>query len=315
MKLSVIIPVYMVEATLTRCLESIVQQDIDGIELILVDDGSPDQSGKMCDDWAQRDEVKRKGCHIRVVHQQNRGLSAARNSGLKVAQGDYVTFVDSDDYLTMGTYRPLLDILTEHPECDLLEFPVLRFQGSKRESVLNFRPKVYTEMREYWFGEQVYAHCYAWNKIYRRQLFEGIEFPEGVLFEDTWTLPRLLAKAQQVATTDKGLYCYTANDKGITATADGHALKSLLQAHLAAMQNYPLDESIASDHYYLHVANVQIMVSEWTNEPPLLPQRHIGHICGLHGVGKLKAIINNLLGINMLCKTFQALHKIAKPRS
>jgi glycosyltransferase involved in cell wall biosynthesis len=246
MLLSVIIPVYRVEATLDRCLCSVVQQNVDDMELILVDDGSPDFSGKICDEWSSRHEMKGGRTSIRVIHQQNRGLSAARNSGLKVAQGDYVTFVDSDDYLAPDTYRPLLDLLRQHPECDLIEFPVLRFQGSKRESLLTFRQRTFDDMREYWYGEQAYAHCYAWNKLYRRQLFEGVEFAEGVVFEDTWLLPRLLAKARHVATTDMGLYYYTANDQGITATADGQVLKSLLQAHLAAMQQYPLDKSLAS---------------------------------------------------------------------
>lgn len=315
MKLSVIIPVYRVEATLMRCLESIVRQDVDDMELILVDDGSPDLSGKMCDEWSRHNDGAQRRCHVRVMHQPNQGLSAARNNGLKVAQGDYVTFVDSDDHLASDTYRPLLDILQEHPEYDLLEFPVLRFPGSKRESLLSFQPRVFTDMRAYWYGEQAYAHCYSWNKIYRRQLFEGVEFPKGKLFEDTWTFPLLLAKARVVATTDKGLYHYTANTQGITATADGRALKSLLLAHLAAMQQFPLDESEASDHYYLHVANTQIMVSETTGEPPLLPQRRVYELSSLHGVELAKAIINNLLGVNMLCKTFQAIHKIVKPRS
>lgn len=315
MRLSVIIPVYNVEATLERCLQSVVRQNVEGMEVILVDDGSPDRSGKMCDEWVSREVAMRKNCHIQVIHQQNLGLSAARNSGLKVAQGDYVAFVDSDDHLAPDTYRQLLDTLQEHPEYDLLEFPVLRFQGSKQESLLSFSQQAFTDMREYWFGEQTYNHCYAWNKLYRRQLFEGVKFPEGVLFEDTWLLPRLLSKADCVATTDKGLYHYTANEQGITATADGNALNSLLQAHLHAMKQFPLDEGIASDHYYLHVANVQIMVCEMTGAPPLLPWRHIGSTHQLQGVCKIKAIINNLLGINMLCKTFQAIHKIVKPRS
>ena len=97
MKLSIIIPVYRVETTLDRCVESIMNQNLDDFEIILVDDGSPDNCPKMCDDWAKRDT------HISVIHQQNRGLSDARNAGIDTARGDYITFVDSDDYITGHT--------------------------------------------------------------------------------------------------------------------------------------------------------------------------------------------------------------------
>ncbi len=117
MKLSIIIPVYRVEATLDRCIESVLHQDIDDFEVILIDDGSPDNCPKMCDEWALRD------AHIRVIHQPNGGLSAARNAGIDAAQGEYITFVDSDDYISPDTYAPLLEDIGT---ADIIEYPVYK---------------------------------------------------------------------------------------------------------------------------------------------------------------------------------------------
>ena len=100
-KLSVVIPVFRVEHTLQRCVESVLQQDLSDMEVILVDDGSPDHCPKLCDEWAEKDT------RIKVIHQENKGLSGARNAGIDIAQGDYLTFVDSDDYLALNTYQPL----------------------------------------------------------------------------------------------------------------------------------------------------------------------------------------------------------------
>ena len=123
--LTVIIPVYKTAATLDRCVESVLSQ-ADGCELILVDDGSPDSCGDLCDRWAERSD------RISVVHQPNRGLSAARNSGIARSHAPYVTFVDSDDVLQPHTLPPLLALLAAHPDYDLVEYPVEIHYGSPR---------------------------------------------------------------------------------------------------------------------------------------------------------------------------------------
>ena len=116
MKLSVIIPVYRVEDTLDRCVESVLCQSVDEMEVILVDDGSPDQCPAKCDLWAEKD------ARIRVIHKENGGLSDARNAGIDVAQGDFITFVDSDDYLEANTYKSLLQQLED---ADILEYSTM----------------------------------------------------------------------------------------------------------------------------------------------------------------------------------------------
>lgn len=114
MKLSIVVPVFNVENSLDECIESILQQSFHDIEVILVDDGSTDNSPSICDRWADKDT------RIIVIHQPNGGLSNARNKGIEHANGHYITFVDSDDKISHDTYERLMDILLAHPEYDLL---------------------------------------------------------------------------------------------------------------------------------------------------------------------------------------------------
>ena len=113
MKLSIIIPVYAVETTLNQCIESVVSQDYNDFELLLVDDGSPDHCPQICDRWAAKDQ------RVRVIHQKNGGLSDARNKGIEEARGEYITFIDSDDYIEAHTLKPLMSHLSFHPEIDI----------------------------------------------------------------------------------------------------------------------------------------------------------------------------------------------------
>ena len=215
--LSIIIPVYCVENTLDRCVKSVVGQSYHDIEVILVDDGSPDHCPEMCDRWAQKDG------RIRVIHQNNGGLSDARNVGIDASRGEWLTFVDSDDYIEEGTLEQVMAATADN---DLVEYPVERFCGSPQESLLTFEPKVYKDMSDYWLNGQAYEHSYVWNKIYRKELFNQIRFPKGQVFEDIQTLPLLLQKAHRVATIPHGLYHYCWNESGITGTANGEGMES-----------------------------------------------------------------------------------------
>lgn len=290
-KLSVVIPVFRVEHTLQRCVESVLQQDLSDMEVILVDDGSPDHCPKLCDEWAEKET------RIKVIHQENKGLSGARNAGIDISQGDYLTFVDSDDYLALNTYQPLLALLAQHPEYDILEYPIA--------GRLPLKQKTYGDMKAYWLEGEAYRHTYACNKIYKRSLFKNIRFPIGKLFEDVYTLPQLLRIATTVATTDVGCYHYCYNPNGITAQADGNALAQLLQAHLQS--GMPID-----DNYYLHLANIQSDVWERTKYPILLPTRKLD-VRLFHSKEKIKVITLNILGISTLCRINEVIHLIKKP--
>ncbi len=308
MKLSIIIPVYRVEATLDRCVESVLNQNLDDFEVILVDDGSPDDCPRKCDEWAQRSP------HIQVIHKHNGGLSDARNAGLDLAQGEYVTFVDSDDYIAPETYRPLLATLVSKADVDIIEYPVFEHYGSKKQHLLKFSTdKEYTDMDEYWYLSQAYNHTYACNKLYRRVLFCDVRFPVGMPFEDAITLPSLLKKARSVITSSCGLYYYCFNDHGITATANGEALNVLLQAHLAIIKSSSRYDTYFQQ-YYMHVLNIQMDVYELTDQEPILPVRHVD-AGNLNGLSKLKAIALNLIGIKALCKLNKYIHKIWRNHS
>jgi len=288
MKLSVIIPVYKVEHTLDRCVESVLRQHVNDMEVILVDDGSPDQCPQRCDDWAKKD------IRIQVIHKENGGLSDARNAGLSIAKGDLFTFVDSDDWLEADTYEPLISMMKE---CDLLEFSI--------SNKLPLKDRSYNDVGEYWIKEQAYTHTYAWNKIYRRELFDNVKFPKGRIFEDVYTLPLLLLKAKKVMTTQRGFYHYEWNPQGISATADGQGLAQLLDAHLQS--GMPID-----DRYYMYLANIQIDVYGQTKNPISLPTRKV-NISELPKKFIIKGIILNTFGIKTLCRIFKIIHLFKAP--
>lgn len=301
MLLSIIIPVYLVEETLQRCVKSVLQQTFTDWELILVDDGSPDGCPALCDEYCLQDN------RIKVVHQANGGLSAARNTGLLQAQGSYVTFVDSDDYVRKDTYQQVMQQLVEQPEIDIIEYPITLHAGNKqREKILSFPVKSYNNMLTYWFESKAYLHTYAWNKVYKRRLFNQVRYPANKVFEDVYTLPLLLRQSKVVATTDKGMYFYVDNPQGITATAGGEQLKDLLHAHLALLQESQLTEHEGFANYYEHILNIQMDVCEMTEEQPTLPSFSFR---GQQDI-PFKTRLSSLIGIQRLCQLNQFIHKV-----
>lgn len=291
MTLSIIIPVYRVENTLDRCVQSVLKQDFNDFEVILVDDGGNDNCPKLCDEWAKKDH------RVRVIHQANGGLSAARNAGIDIAKGEYLTFVDSDDYLDAGLYSKLMRYLATYASIDLLEYSVIVREGGREEHCLTLQEKQYTSSEKYWLQGKAYAHTYAWNKIYRARLFQNVRFPVGRVFEDVHTLPQLLTQAKCIATTSEGYYHYMDNPNGITRQATGKELQDLLEAHIAYFQ---ADNAIDA-HYYAHVLNIQLDVFELTGRAPRLPHKHY--------CGTAKLFLLQLLGIKRLCQLNRLIHK------
>lgn len=229
MLLSVIIPVYKTEKTLDRCIESVLGQDVSaGMEVILVDDGSPDNCPALCDAWAERDS------RIRVVHQENKGLGAARNAGLDIATGEYVTFVDSDDYLAADTYPNLLRRLEEHPDVDILEYEFKMLGG--KSSSCKLADCKWPDARQYWLQTRAWWHSYACNKIYRRSLFDEVRYADNIFCEDMLCLVELLKRNPVVATAHLGTYMYVWNEAGLTANASAKKIRELLETHIYAKQ-------------------------------------------------------------------------------
>lgn len=211
-EITVIVPVYKVEKYLTRCVDSILSQTFENFDLVLVDDGSPDNCGQMCERFAAQDS------RITVIHQENGGLSAARNTGIdwamKNSGSGYLCFVDSDDWL----HPMFLSYL--HGAAGMLGCPVsvCGFFRSSGEEIPNPGKVEFQSMsaEEYYCGgEEGRIAATAWAKLYEKRLFESIRFPVGKLHEDEFTTYRLLYAGGRVAVTDAKLTAYFQNQAGI----------------------------------------------------------------------------------------------------
>ena len=202
--ISVIIPVFKTERYLERCVESVRNQTYQNLEIILIDDGSPDHCGVMCDAYAQQD------ARIRVIHQENAGQASARNRGLDIARGEYIGFVDSDDYIDTGMYYSLYALLVKndvHIAC--CGTCVVDEQGKTKSTFNNPTEGIILYDRDQALGEHLHntritsSLC---DKLYVAEIFNGIRMIEGMIYEDMEVLPRCLAKAQQVVYSSEPLY-------------------------------------------------------------------------------------------------------------
>lgn len=233
MKLSIIVPIYKVEQYLGKCVDSLINQDLPSkvYEIILVDDGSPDRCGEICDEYAASHS------NVKVIHRENGGLSAARNSGVDVAQGQYIQFVDSDDYLEPNVLGNLVRKM-EEDELDILRF---NYQNVNEEYKI-FEPykvdKLFVDYKDKVCGgitfltERLGYGCYAWQFIIKRELLENCLFKEGVYFEDTEWTPRLLMKASRVTSTNLMVYNYLMREGSITQSVDEKKKRKVLEDKL-----------------------------------------------------------------------------------
>ena len=293
--LSVIIPVYNVQTTLDRCVASILRQGVEELQVILVDDGSTDESHDKCDNWTNRDK------RIEVVHQKNKGLSAARNAGIEKAKGELITFVDSDDFVQDDTYALLIQKMNEHQEYDILEFPVFIGFGSKDEHPLKLKDECFVSLPDYWVRGGGFSHAYAWNKIYRQSIFKDVRFPEGRVYEDVHTIPDLFKQCKCLATTNQGLYYYCVNENGITAKAGGEHIRMLLEGYMKVVGQYP--EVINDDAFYIDLLNTQLETYRLTGDKPVIPVRKFKNISRLRKKSyQWKAHILNTFGLYTLCQ-------------
>ncbi|MBQ3553323.1 MAG: glycosyltransferase family 2 protein [Clostridia bacterium] len=195
---SIIVPVYNVEKYLERCIKSVLSQTYPNIELILVDDGSKDSSPQICDSYADRE-------NITVIHKENGGLSSARNAGIKRATGEYIFFLDSDDFIHDECIQTLYDIMTQC-DCDIV-------QGNFERGTLDFfADKVIKEEVELVsYQEALLGFRYktlAWGKLYRRFVIDDVEFPEGLIHEDEAVYYQYACRAKKIAITNRALYYY-----------------------------------------------------------------------------------------------------------
>ncbi len=208
--ISIIVPVYNVEKYLEKCVKSIIHQTYQKIEIILVDDGSKDNSGKLCD------ELQKKDNRIKVIHKPNGGLSDARNAGLKLAQGQYIGFVDSDDYIAKDMFQTLYHLIQENNAdisiisyYELYQDKVIRVRDSKTQEIFT---KIQA-LRELLIDTKIQS--YAWNKLFKKELFEAIEFPTNKNFEDIATTLFLFERADKIVLYEAPKYFYVRRDDSI----------------------------------------------------------------------------------------------------
>lgn len=228
--ISVIIPIYKVHAYLGKCVESVIRQTYGKLEVILVDDGSPDDCPALCDAWALKDK------RIKVIHKENGGLSDARNAGIEVAQGEYILFVDGDDYIAPNMCERLLAAVenscAELAVCSFYwEYPV--HQEVQPMVVPNGTVVQRSNILETWAKRAGGELIVAWNKLYRRELFftpEHIRYPVGRLHEDEFTSYRLLYAAQNVVFIDEPLYHYVQRSDSIMANYGERNLRDFAEA-------------------------------------------------------------------------------------
>lgn len=228
MKLSVIVPVYNVEKFLQRCLESIAVEMCGDYELLLVDDGSTDRSGAICDVFAREHPEM----NVVVIHQPNGGLSAARNAGIDRARGEYITFVDSDDYMDARTLVDNMAYLLSHPEVDMLEYPVEVHAETLEAYMLTFSDEtLYESLFTDWICREGYTHSYAWNKIFRADLWCELRFPIGVYFEDVAIMPDVIRECRCVHYSSHGCYRYVMHQGSITTSYRYRKQKALFEGN------------------------------------------------------------------------------------
>lgn len=247
---SVIIPIYNVEAYLDRCIASVANQTYPHLEIIMVDDGSTDRSPQICDDWAKRD------VRIQVIHQSNGGLSAARNSGLSRMTGDCVMLVDSDDYIAPTTVeylmRALVNTDSDMAICGFIkgtEDKHVFLEDREEYEVISSQEAL---LRIYENSYQAFKYTAAWCKLCKWKLFDGITYPNGKIFEDIYTTHKLLYRCRQIVVLDVPLFYYFQRPNSIMNAAFSMKKLDYLQAlveRVAFFGERGLDEleSIAYD--------------------------------------------------------------------
>ena len=229
--ISVIIPVYNVEKYLNKCITSVVEQTYKNLEIIIVDDGSTDQSPEICDEWKKRDS------RIQVVHSSNGGAGKARNTALDMATGDYVTFVDSDDYIAPQMYQVLLEQFYDGIGIVECNYSMVYDDSEKfKEERKIYKIHTYSAMEAMY--ENINDHIFRqliWNKMYRKDVIKGIYFPTGKKIDDEFWTYQAIGNASKLIYIDQKLYAYRQQEQSVMHLLDAkkrlEALKAKEERH------------------------------------------------------------------------------------
>lgn len=312
--ISVIIPVYNVEEYLARCVDSILSQTHPSLEVILVNDGSTDDSGSICDTYAQKDS------RVRVIHKENGGLSSARNAGMDAATGEYITFVDSDDWIEADGYEHLLDVM-ERYQVKLVCGGNYDVDGGTGEKTLGLCPK----KEEVITAEEFVGRMFLWDgfdssacdKLYHRSLLETFRYPEGKVCEDVAVTYKIVLQTDRAALSDRPFYFYYHRPGSITiSTAEEITGKTFhFSQHTEVIypyirENHPAIEPQAR---YLRVRSLShiLLLLEQAEEDVRTKfaeeyrharnelRKHTGFILKCPRLGKKEKITDILLNLNL----------------
>ena len=277
-RISVIVPIYKVEKYLMRCIKSIQNQTYTNLEIILVDDGSPDRCGEICEEFARQDK------RICVIHKENGGLSDARNAGLEVAKGEYIAFVDSDDYIAPDFLQTLYGHLVEtDSDVALCSYQVVTGQDllvnqeettpvyvyNRKELLLNLYDANH---------EDATFFIVAWNKLYKRSLWQQVRFPKGKIHEDEATTYQIFDLCKKGVYVKAPLYGYFTSESSITR--DAFSIKRLqwmdaLNDRIDYFEKLKEEQLIACSlraradgaiHYYYPLAQLDGKTGQYKNE-------------------------------------------------
>lgn len=248
--ISIIVPVYNAERYLDDCINSIVNQTYKDLEIILVNDGSADRSAEICDQWKQKDK------RVRVIHKENEGPSAARNAALEIAQGEYLYFVDADDYIAPDLCERVLTCF-DHYDTDIVTFDSYlvnengKVIGSTEKKLIGIISKDEALI----LLAKGHINHYLWNKIYKRKVFDKIQLPKGRVWEDVATTYKLFLNCNNIYCYPEKLYYYVQRSGSITHSINAKALQDIFLArhemYLALKDEYPRAAQESMELYVL----------------------------------------------------------------
>ncbi|MDD3139687.1 MAG: glycosyltransferase family 2 protein [Lachnospiraceae bacterium] len=296
--ISVIVPVYNVEKYLEKCVKSIIAQSYQNIEIILIDDGSTDTSGCICEKLALEDS------RIMVVHQKNEGLSAARNKGLLLASGEYISFVDSDDAVSKYFLEHLLMAIQGSDAavsmCDFQE--TIGEEGKEYSTVEAENPKKNVNYTQCELFEIISDVCHsenskivvAWNKLYRREIFQTLRYPQGKIHEDEFVIHQVIAQIDKLVYVPEKLYFYTRRQGSITAGKKNYDAKHLNVIEAYEKRTVYYKKNLSRDLYSrMTIALFEMITIQYRdlmksgnadeNEVKHLLKRQMKEALGMHG--------------------------------
>lgn len=265
--LSVIVPVYNVEQYLPRCVDSILSQSYANLEILLVDDGARDASGTICDAYAARDS------RVKVIHKANGGLSSARNAGLDAARGDYLAFVDSDDWIEKDAYEDMLSLALKYGVKLVCggRYDVSGETGRRQLGLCPAREELIT-------GEEMAGRIFLWDgcdssacdKLYHRSLFQQLRYPEGQVCEDVPVTYRIALQAGQAVLCDRPVYNYFHRPGSITTAAVSessfHFSQHTAQIYPFIREHYPAIEAQARYFRVRSLSHILLLLDQGTEE-------------------------------------------------